>query len=140
MARLPTERRSDRQFTKRQLAAHLKTLSREPFQEILQMYLDCAPTEEAIQDVAQRSPDKWAQAVVMLSKLAGYTEQIDLRHTHAHFVALLECSDMELMDRLGTALDKLGVDKATLNLEALTLDVPANGEDQSPITSDKSIE
>jgi len=91
------------------------------------MYLDSPPTEAAIQDVAQRSPDKWAQAVVMLSKLAGYTEQIDLRHTHAHFVALLECSDSELMDRLGTALDKLGVDKNTLDLEALATEVPSNG-------------
>lgn len=134
MARHSTERRPDRQFTKRQLEAHLRSLSREPFQEVLTMYLDAAPTAEAIQDIAQRQPDKWAQSVVMLSKLAGYTEQIDLRHTHAHFVALLECSDAELMERLGKALDKLGVDQKTLDLKALASDIPSNGEAPDMIT------
>lgn len=122
MARLPTSKRTGRQFTKRQLAAHLRSLSREPFQDVLAMYLDSPPTEEAIQDVANRAPDKWMQAVMMISKLAGYTEQIDLQHTHRHFVALLELSDAELMERLVKALDNLGVDKKTLDLKSLTSD------------------
>jgi len=91
------------------------------------MYLDCAPTEEAIQEIANRSPDKWAQSLMMISKLAGYTESIALEHTHRHFVALLECSDAELMDRLDKALNRLGLDSKTLDLKALASDTPANG-------------
>lgn len=96
------------------------------------MYLDAPPTEESIQDVANRSPDKWMQAVTMIAKLAGYSEQISLDHTHRHFVTLLECSDAELMERLTKALEKFGIDQETLNLKALASDPKVIEHDSEP--------
>lgn len=99
------------------------------------MYLDAPPTEESIQDVANRSPDKWMQAVTMIAKLAGFNEQISLDHTHRHFVTLLECSDAELMERLAKSLEKLGVDQKTLDLKALASDSKVIEHDSEPPSS-----
>ncbi len=71
---------------------------REPFREILALFLSVAPTCEALQAFANKHPDRWVQALVMLARLCGYTEELTTDAPIAVHIAQL--SDAELMARL----------------------------------------
>ncbi len=55
-----------------EISAALKAGSREPFREILEIFLDAAPTAEEVAVAARRGPDRYVQALTMLAKLGGY--------------------------------------------------------------------
>ena len=100
-----------------EIAAALKAGSREPFRELLEVFLKAAPTSEEVAEVARRAPDRFIQAVTMLSKLSGYHEKMQVDHNHTHKVmALMQLSDSQLMDRLQDGLKQLGVDPQTFRL------------------------
>src|SRR2546427_7006229 len=56
------------------LEKELVKTERAPFRRALQRVLGFRPTAEALQKFADKSPDKWAQAVTMLAGLAGGEE------------------------------------------------------------------
>ncbi len=58
------------------IAAELEVLSRAPFQEFLADLLVARPSPEAIKEFAARHPYRWAQATVMLARLAGYHDKL----------------------------------------------------------------
>ncbi len=97
-----------------QIAAHVAVLSREPFRQVLELFLQAAPDVDDIAEFAKRYPDRWAQAVTMIGKLSGYHERMHVDHEHRHLVAIHEMSDMELMQRLHEVMQKLGIDSDRL--------------------------
>ncbi len=111
-----------------EIAAALKAGSREPFREILEIFLDAAPTAEEVAVAARRAPDRYVQAVTMLAKLGGYHEKMAVDHSHTlNVVELMQLSDAELSNRLQTALAKLGI---PVNAgDVIDLKALPNGED-----------
>ncbi len=100
-----------------EIAAALKAGSREPFRELLEVFLKAAPTSEEVAEVARRAPDRYVQGVTMLAKLGGYHEKMQVDHNHTHKVmALMQMSDSQLMARLQDGLEQLGVDPQAFKL------------------------
>ncbi len=91
-----------------EIAAALKAGSREPFREILEIFLQAAPTADEVAVAARRGPDRYVQALTMLAKLGGYHEKMRVDHTHI-VMELTQLSDADLAERLQIALGKLGV-------------------------------
>jgi hypothetical protein len=76
--------------------------SREPFKEALARLLEAMPSVEEIKAFAAKTPDRWAQAVAIVSRPAGVTEKHELTFnnpTLALAYALLEMSDSEVEAR-----------------------------------------
>ena len=91
-----------------QLDVALETLQTEPFREVLGMSLTAMPSQEAWKTFADKSPDRWAQAVTMLARLAGYKEKIELDGKIAHVVHNLCDSDLLKKDQeLEAELNKM---------------------------------
>src|SRR6266850_2588985 len=65
----------------RELVKELTKTERAPFSRALQRILGFRPTAEALQKFADKSPDKWAQAVTMLAGLAGYEKGVNVTLT-----------------------------------------------------------
>ena len=80
------------------IAAELEVLSRAPFVELLADLLEARPSPEALKAFTARHPDRWAQATVMLARLAGYHDKLKVDGSLAVQVSLM--SDAELLDRL----------------------------------------
>ena len=92
-----------------QIAAHIAARSREPFRQVLELFLQAAPDVDDIAEFARRYPDRWAQALVMIGKLSGVHERMQVDHEHRHLVAIHEMSDKELMQRLHEVMKQLGI-------------------------------
>ncbi len=107
-----------------EIAAALKAGSREPFRQILEVFLQAAPTSEEVAEVARRAPDRYVQALTMLGKMSGFHEKMQVDHSHTHKVmALMQLSDSQLMGRLQDGLKQLGIETDAsegIGLEALT--------------------
>ena len=52
----------------------IEQFDRTPFQEALAAHLGCQPTPEALQAFANKYPDRYWQATVMLTRIVGYSE------------------------------------------------------------------
>ena len=55
----------------------LSGFSREPFRKELSRFLCFSPSDEAVQAHANKSPDRWSQAVAILGRLSGMTDKVD---------------------------------------------------------------
>ena len=61
-----------------EIQRQMEKLQREPFQHLLARMMACAPDEEAIAAQAKKYPDRWAQTVTQMAKLAGYSDKLEL--------------------------------------------------------------
>lgn len=61
-----------------QIEAELENLSRNPFKRVLQGFLEGAPASRDIAKLSEKSPDRWAQAVAITAKLAGYNDKLEI--------------------------------------------------------------
>ena len=81
------------------LVRELSGFKRDPFIRELSRFLLAKPTMPKIRTFAGRYPDRWAQGVMILAKLSGFSEKIDLAVTgsiaHVHLL-----SDVELEKRI----------------------------------------
>jgi len=79
--------------------AEIGTLSRAPFRRILSRYVEAAPDLNALAAQDEKHPDRWAQGLAIVGRLAGYSERVevegslDVHHLH-------QLSDLELEARL----------------------------------------
>jgi hypothetical protein len=55
----------------------LSGFSREPFRKELSRFLCFSPSDEAVQAHANKSPDRWSQAVTILARLSGINDKVD---------------------------------------------------------------
>ncbi len=90
-----------------QIAAHVASLSRQPFQDLLKRLLEAEPDTESIREYATKHPDRWCQAISMIGKLSGYHERLEVESSHS--VVLAQLSDADLAERLQATLAKLGI-------------------------------
>lgn len=81
--------------TREELEHYLDTYQRKPFQDILAILLEAAPSPEILEKFAKGSPAKWALMVKLFSQMAGYSEKTEatVRHAHLHYHQM---SDAEL--------------------------------------------
>lgn len=85
-------------------------LSREPFRDQLADFLANNPTPEAIQQFANRNPDRWAQAVAILARSAGYADtNIEIKAEKNIYLQLQGKSDAELLVYLENAFGEMGM-------------------------------
>jgi hypothetical protein len=83
-------------------------LSREPFREVLADLLHCKPDLESLKEYANRSPDRWAQAVAIFSRISGYQDKQVIEHEHNFYVHLREMSDAELKLEVSKRFREMG--------------------------------
>jgi hypothetical protein len=85
--------------TKEELAAiraDLELMSRRAFIEPLANALACAPTPEAIIRQAERFPDRWGQLLVMLARLVGYHEKVQVDTSLAVRIGAMSDAEVEV--------------------------------------------
>lgn len=97
----------------------LQALSREPFQEVLALCLQATPTPARLREFAADYPDRWANMLAIMGRLAGFSDKVETinRHTHAHVVATL--SDAELLSKLDMLREDPTTGTVLAELEAL---------------------
>ncbi len=79
----------------------IQALYRDPFRSVLAHFLEAVPSVEDIHAFARKHPDRWAQAVCIFSKAAGYSDKVV--HEHNVMVQIEQMSDAEIelrMDKL----------------------------------------
>jgi hypothetical protein len=88
----------------RELAAGL----RDPFLRELARFLTTAPTEEQLRAFAAKSPDRWAQAIAIHGRLAGF-DKLEVTGTLRQDVSNMSDSELlgELSERLQLPADEL---------------------------------
>ncbi len=80
------------------LTQEVQQLSQAPFRQVLAEMLGCKPSIGALRDFADRAPDRWAQAVAIMAKNAGYAERH--QHEHNHAILIAQMSDADLWAKL----------------------------------------
>ena len=80
------------------ISAALHARSREPFTDVLTALIGARPDPKALKFFADRYPHKWAQAVAIFARLAGYHEKMEVKGNIALDISGM--SDAELMERL----------------------------------------
>jgi hypothetical protein len=78
--------------------AELDTLSRDPFRDVLGEILSNRPSPEALQNLAQRNPDRWGQLLAIVGRLSGFTEKLEVQANVT--TSVNDMSDSELQLRL----------------------------------------
>lgn len=84
--------------TRQKLRERIGAYSVEPFADAIAFLLGCRPDTKAVTEWANKNPDKWANAISILSKLYGFAEYKVIDHNH-HF-DITKLSDMELQAKL----------------------------------------
>ena len=91
-------------MTEDELKTHLDHYSREPFKKMLLPALANQPDPKKIKVFANKTPDRYAQYLTQIAKLAGYSsEKIEVDH----YVNLSLVSDSELRSMLIDLRNKL---------------------------------
>ena len=55
----------------------LNGFSRKPFRKELSRFLCFSPSDEAVQAHANKSPDRWSQAIAILGRLSAITDKVE---------------------------------------------------------------
>src|SRR6185437_7116968 len=87
----------DNRVTRKQLRERLDRYTRDPFKDVLTQLLQVRPTPEAMFQWALEHPDKWASAVSVMAKLAGYADQQEI---NLNITDTTQMSDAQLLQRL----------------------------------------
>lgn len=86
---------------------HLLNMDREPFREILARTLGRQPSDDSLEDLAERYPEKWANYVSTIAKLSGYHDKLEVDANLA--VQVQHMSDAELQQRITEHAEALGI-------------------------------
>lgn len=117
-------------------------LSREPFREILADLLDCKPDLESLHEYANKSPDRWAQAVAIFSRISGYQDKQVIEHEHNFYVHLREMSDVELKLEVSKRFREMGevYDAQVLERSEDLLEDRCSPDTESRLDEDSEVE
>lgn len=94
--------------------------------------MECAPDPEAIIDFADAHPDRWANALASLGKLAGFTEKKEIALDINMNIRTL--SDSQLEDRLAELKSKLIEMEATDVTDSDDAEANSGGDESSSAT------
>jgi len=111
-------------MTEDELKNHLDHYSREPFKKMLVPALANQPDPGKIKVFANKAPDRYAQYLIQIAKLAGYNEKLEVDFS---FKPLHNLADSELRTMLRDLTIKLR------QLEAI--DVTAEQVEEKPAGS-----
>jgi hypothetical protein len=114
-------------MTEDELKTYLDHYSREPFKKMLLPALANQPDPKKIKVFANKAPDRYAQYLIQIAKLAGYNEKLEVDLT---FKPLNNLADSELRTMLRDLTIKLK------QLEAI--DVTPKQVDEKPAGSAES--
>jgi len=81
------------------IAQQLEALDRAPFRRMLAEVLGVKPTRAALAKFANKSPDRWAQALAILAQLSGYERGV----LKLELTSIQGMSDIELMRQAAEA-------------------------------------
>jgi hypothetical protein len=76
------------------IAQQLANLSRSPFRDQVLKFLINAPSDQAIAFLAEKNPDRWAQALAIVARLGGYNEKLEVEASVS--MSINAMSDAEL--------------------------------------------
>jgi len=96
------------------LRQRLISLDREPFVEVLRELLETKPSPEALEQFAEKWPDKWVHTLSTMAKLAGY--EVDQPSTNINILAA-NMSYAELVTEFQKLQKELSSDGADGDLE-----------------------
>lgn len=114
-----------------QIETELNRMMRSPFRRMLADYLGFAPTTDALQKFANKSPDRWIQGAVMLAQLAGYSKEVHVVSETTVNVSVM--SDADIQVRLNETRAKLALQAGN---RTLPLPLHVSGDKcNSPIRS-----
>jgi len=82
------------------ILADLQELRRGPFREALSECLGNRPTAEAWSALAEKSPDRWSQAIGTLARASGFRDQVEIDADVSIGRKVDEMSDMEIIRRI----------------------------------------
>lgn len=95
-------------------------LDRQPFREELANFLNASPTPDAIRRFAEKSPDRWANAISALARAAGYADNnIAIKAEQNIYLQIQGKSDAELMVWLENTFYALGLEPPAELLAAI---------------------
>jgi hypothetical protein len=89
-----------------EMLTQFRRYSREPFMDILSMFMEGKPDPLSIKRFASENPDKWANAVGTIARLAGYHDKLEIEQNiniqisqlgDADLLALLEKSEQDIL-------------------------------------------
>jgi hypothetical protein len=95
------------QWNADELRMQLRNYNRTPFLDLIQHFLEAAPTIQDIEKLASRSPDKYIAALTQLARIGGFTEKTESTTNINLNVATM--SDSQLEDELRKAQAELGI-------------------------------
>ncbi len=104
-------RRVDPEVVLNKIQQQLTELSRAPFSNKLARLLSFSPSDEALQAYANKSPDRWAEAVAIFGKLSGVTDKdnADLKFDFAREVQGMSLFEKEkLLEKYKAELSEDG--------------------------------
>ena len=65
-------------FSSADVLKQLDVLSRQPFRDITARLLSNSPTDQQLKAFAEKSPDRWAQAVAIFARLGGFHDKLEI--------------------------------------------------------------
>jgi len=113
-------------FSIERIRVDLASLSRDPFRDILTMFLGAQPSEASILSLSKDDPSKWVNAVSVLARLSGYTDKLEV--TQNIYARIATMSDSELEDAL-TKLNSTIIDVSPIQTQAQDLQTQTQGHD-----------
>lgn len=75
----------------------IESYSRKPFQSLLSDALNSFPTAAKLKEFADRWPDRYAQYLATIGRLAGYSEKVERVENIHHWIH--SASDAELIQK-----------------------------------------
>ncbi len=111
---------ADEQSDFEKIRGEVELMSRSPFRNLLADLLECAPDKDSLRAFAQKSPDRWAQAIAIAGRLAGYTEKTETDvSVEINIASIKAMSDSQLIAELAAAEARLKALDAAPNRKAL---------------------
>lgn len=96
-------------LTAEQIKQELDRFSRDPFRIGLARALTNSPSDCDWQKFSSRQPERWVSAIVMLAKLAGYHEKVELLHARKSLADMSDADLLQLRAELDKQLENAGI-------------------------------
>ena len=90
-----------------EIRQHITDSLNTPFVETLTKFMVNQPSSKAIKAHAEQSPERWVQSVMMLARLAGYSEKQRPVQVNQFFTQVTAMSDGEVRDQLAEVISQM---------------------------------